>query len=473
MKGIAKDHHGIGVEKYFNPMRQMLLSGLGGLIVIAAAPNRLAAADPAYTFEVITAIGRAAPGGGAFVSDFEPSGLNNRGQLAFTAEPAVPSEEAIFLAGDESVRQIVRFGQNAPGGSKFSLFEFGTIGLNDKGDLAFAFTLEPFDRSFSEPLHSGVFRWSHRSRELSPVVIPNVTPDPKGGVFVGVNFNVSLNNRGDVAFTGYVTNPSTGLGQGFFVQNRAGWISSVARTGDPSPDGGTFILASPLVGCAMNDAGDVVFQGNSTMDPDAHHSKLYLRRAATGEIQLIPPPDGVVRYGSFVVNDRGEIVFGGHYLPRGQGGVYLRNGGATSLLAKVGDPAPGGGTFQFISGVRYVGQIALNNAGDVAFEAATKLADGSIDEAVYFYSGEGKTLRRLTGIGAVIPGYGTVVSLEQVGALVAPGVPVTGVPLSYMTLNDRGQVAFAATVNDGVTVYGVLLLASPEEASEDSGGDRD
>ncbi len=43
------------------------------------------ASDPVYRFEVITTISSPAPGSGAFVSDFEPTRLNNRGQLAFAA----------------------------------------------------------------------------------------------------------------------------------------------------------------------------------------------------------------------------------------------------------------------------------------------------------------------------------------------------------------------------------------------------
>jgi len=105
----------------------------------------------------------------------------------------------------------------------------------------------------------------------------------------------------------------------------------------------------------------------------------------------------------------------------------------------------------------------LNNVGDVAFGAATTLADGSIDEAVYYYSGATKKLRRLAGIGTVIPGYGAIVSLEQVaGAIIFPPPPVGGFPLSGMTLNDRGQVGFVATLTDGVTVFGALLMGTPQ-----------
>ena len=462
MKKLATNPHGFGAAQHPKPIPPVLMLGLAGLISLAMAPsNSFAVSNPAYTFQVVTTIGSAAPGGGAFVSDFEPTKLNNRGQLAFTAEPDVPGEEAIFLAGGGTIQQIIRFGQSAPGGGTFSLYELGNIGLNDSGDAAFAFTLEPLD--FGPPINAGLYRWSHMSKTLSAAVVPNVTPDPSGGVFVGVDLHASLNNRGDVAFTGFVTNAPIGLGQGFFVQNRSGSISTLVRPGDSSPDGGTFLLSSDApAAITMNDAGDVAFLGNTTMDVNANHPKLYVHRAATSKTQLIPQPAGVVRYGTFVLNNRDDIAFGGHYLAYGQGGVYLRRNGKTILIAKVGNPAPGGGTFSFITGAGFSGQIDLNNAGDIAFEAATTLPGGSIDEAVYYYSGATKELRRLAGIGTVIPGYGTIVSLEQIGALVFPGVPVSGVPFSNMALNDVGQVSFAATVTDGVTVYGVLLMGTPQ-----------
>jgi hypothetical protein len=219
----------------------------------------------------------------------------------------------------------------------------------------------------------------------------------------------------------------------------------------------------------MNDVGDVAFQGNTTVDADADHTKVYFRRAASRKIQLIPQPAGVLQQASLEINNRDDIVFGGAYIipsvEYGQGGVYLRSGATTSIVAKVGDVAPGGGIFNFITGVSVQGQIALNNLGDIAFEAATTLPDSSIDEAVYYYSGATKKLRRLAGIGTVIPGYGTIVSLEQLGAQVFPPPPVGGFPISNMTLNDLGQVAFAATITDGVTVYGVLLMGTPQSFS--------
>jgi len=463
MNTLVINDSGINAAKYSKSSQAVFVFGLAGLVSLAAAPGSLFAAEPAYAFEVVTTIDKAAPGGGAFGDDFEPTALNNRGQLAFTAEPDELGEEGLFLADGGAISQIARFDQSAPGGGTFAKYVMGNIGLNDPGDGAFAFMLQPLD--FGPPINSGLYRWSHVNGTISAAVLPNVTPDPKGGVLVGVDFNSSLNNRGDVAFTAFVTNTPVGLGEGIFVQNKCGEISTIARTGDPSPDGGTFIFSTTNVALTsvINDRRDVVFEGNTTMDT-LRQNKLYLRRAATGEIELIPQPANVRRQASLALNNRGDVAFGGRYRTAtpNEGGVFLWRDGQTSLIAGTGDPAPGGGTFSFITAVGYYGQLALNNAGDIAFDAAVTLPDGSIDEAIYYYSAETQTLRRLGGTGTVLPGYGTVVSLEQVGALVFPGTEVTGVPFSYVTLNDRGQVAFAASATDGVTVYGVLLKGTPQ-----------
>jgi len=446
-------------------LRRRKLASLGvplGLVALISA-SLIAILAPSvrgeaegYSFKAVTYLGSPAPGGGAFVNDFEPTRLSNRGQIAFTAEPDVPGEEGIFLAGGGTSQQIMRFGQPAPGGGTFSTFELGNIGLNDFGDAAFAFTLEPLN--FGPPIFGGVYRWSHVTQTLSPVVVPNVTPDPKGGFFVGVHFNVSLNEFGWIVFAGFVTNTPVGLSYGLFVQDHFGHIRSVVRPGDPSPDGGTFLSAgNPAV---INDLGDVVFEGQTTVDPTPDFHKLYIKSLATGRLRLIPQPAGVINEASLWINDFGQVVFGGTFSPvfgSGNGAVYLRSGPTTTVLAKVGDPAPGGGTFSFITGVSIQGQIGLNNLGNVAFEAATDTGD----EAMYLYNGATKTLRRLAGIGTVIPGVGTIVSLEQGGALIFPPPPTSGFPLSNVGMNDLGQIAFAATVVNGTVTRGVLLLATP------------
>ncbi|HXJ61534.1 MAG TPA: choice-of-anchor tandem repeat NxxGxxAF-containing protein, partial [Verrucomicrobiae bacterium] len=322
----------------------------------------------------------------------------------------------------------------------------------DAGSLAFAFTLEPFD--FSTPLHGGVYRWSGVNQTLSPVMIPNVTPDPSGGVFVGADFDVSLNNQGALVFTGYVTNTPVGLGRGAFLQDKFGHITSIMRPGDAAPEGGTFIRA---INPCISDAGDITFTGKTLDIP--HSFQGYLRSFATGATSMIPQPAGVIGANAWAINNHGVVLIGGVYpAGAGFGNVYLSDGVTTTLVAAVGSPAPGGGNFSFITAANVSGaNAAMNNRGNVAFDAATDAGD----EAVYFYSGATKKLVRLAGIGTVIPGIGTITSLEQGELICCPPAPITGAPISGIAVNDLNQVAFAATVFNGTALRGVLLLATP------------
>src|SRR5258708_37611494 len=86
-----------------------LALALATVIGIAIASGSAFGSDPPYTFKVITTIGSPAPGGGVFGNDFEPTGLNNWGQLAFTAEPDAPFGVDIFLAGSGGISNITCF----------------------------------------------------------------------------------------------------------------------------------------------------------------------------------------------------------------------------------------------------------------------------------------------------------------------------------------------------------------------------
>jgi hypothetical protein len=433
---------------------------------------------PAYQFKAIAYLGDAAPGGGAFGSDFEPTALNLFGQLAFTAEPDLDGDEGVFLASPGgAIQQIMRFDQPAPGGLFFSDFELGQLGINLFGDVALAFTLGTAPGSapnFGPPILGGVYRWSHLTQTLSPVVVPNVTPvtGTPGDVFQGAGFVVSLNNFGAIAFTGYVNGLGAALpNSGVFVQDRSGHIHTVARPGDPAPDGGTFVEAGTYA--SINDFGDVAFAGQTSLD-SAQTFRVFVRWAGTGQIQAIPQPAGIVVTANVNINDRREITFGGGFFPfpngLGLGNIYRWKDGQTTLVTGVGGPAPGGVIFTNIPAANTGNQLSFNNRGDIFFDAATDTGD----EAVYLSSGATGTLRRLAGIGTVIPGVGTIVSLEQFTTLLYPPVPPTGVPLSNAALNDLGQVAFAATVVNGTTVRGVMLLGTPQQVEDDNAqGDQD
>ncbi len=104
---------------------------------------------------------------------------------------------------------------------------------------------------------------------------------------------------------------------------------------------------------------------------------------------------------------------------------------------------PGGGTF--VSGSFFVSNYGINNPGNVVFNCT--LSTGQ--QGVYSVS-HGK-ISLVAKTGTVIPGFGTVASLDF-GA---------GQPNGGALNNDSGQVLFGATFKEG---GGALLVASPQPA---------
>ena len=462
---MKTNNHALGSHLAFVRLGTMMPRLLTCGILLALTINPATAAPPDYSFTPLAFIGSAAPGGGAFGNDFEPTRLNNRGQLAFTAEPDLLGEEAIFLAGAGTIQQIMRFGQNAPGtGDIFSTFELGNLGLNDAGDMALAFTMGSV-LDFGPPIIGAVYRWSPLTQSLRLVAAPG-TPAPGGGTFAGANFIVGLNNQGLLAFSAYLSAPADPTKPAVFSQDKHGAISLVAMQGTFVPGVGTLDQAYEPV---VNNRGDIGFNGQTT--PTYASEQGYLRRAATGQIELVPGPSGF--NGTFIIgmNDEGDILLGANSSPLvgnaytiiGDGALYLRSHGNLLHIATTGDAAPGGGVYTNIISVSLGEEAALNNRGEVVFVAATDTGD----EAMYLYSKRTGTIKRVAGIGDELPGIGKIISLEQGGGQICcPPLAPTGFPLSGAINNDHGQIAFAPTVQSGTTVMGVLLVATPTGAPQ-------
>lgn len=447
----------------------LLLTGVVGATVLSAlgAP----AGSAGYVLQTIAFLGDPAPGpqGASFAVDFEPMGINNRGELAFAADMST-GVEGVFLARKGQISQITAAGQAAPGGGTFDVGVFGHTAINAQGDVAFAFFLSPFGTPVG--VNAGVYRYSHSTRKLTAVMVPEVTPAPGGGVFKGVFFHAGLNDRGDVVFGGIIptdkgvhTNEpgqeDLGLGVGVFRADRRGRISSVVIPGDPAPGGGTFdYAANPWI----NSRGDIAFGGHLAGEECigagsfSCFESVYLKKAATGEIRSIahqgdPAPGGGtyrIAWGP-VLNDRGEILFIGNLGPPpdvGPGVVFLYSRGTTLPMARPGDPMPGGGNFRTAS--FFIANYSLNNRGEVAFHAGLDTdvdSDGRNDEGLYVWSRG--SLRLVARTGTVIPGVGTIAQLQS---------PAFGYLDCRVSMNDHGDVFFQATLTDG---RGVLLVARP------------
>jgi hypothetical protein len=213
----------------------------------------------------------------------------------------------------------------------------------------------------------------------------------------------------------------------------------------------------------MNDACDIAFDGHVAGDECLNlsggqnrrlgcPSRVYWVPAGTSQIQSIAgqgdpaPGGGRFRFASAPrINNSGEIAFFGDLTePPAIGqraGLFIYSSGHVVAVLRPGDAMPGGGNA--LTASSSVGDFALNNRGEIAANISLDTdvdGDGKPDNGVYIGS-RGGALSLVARTGTVIPSIGTVVSVTKA------------------TINDRGQVAFAAQLSDGRTV---LLVATPK-----------
>ena len=354
----------------------------------APPPPPLSASDP---FQLVTALGNFAPGGLLFLPlQLDVGDLNAGGNTSFAADVgplgSPPTGQGTFVASTRGIAQLERTQLAAPGGGEFASVA-GRVTLNDAGDAAFASVLE-------QPLlplgtNAGVYHWDSSHGQLSAVVVPGVTSVPGGGMFQGA-YGAAIANAGTSAFGGIINTTagiSGSLGMGVFEAAKGGAISIIAAPGTLAPGGGVFDFAGfPTIG----GAGDIGFAGH-----------------VRGQPCLTPYPQ------------TSEILcLGGAY-------VKLHNGGI-ERIAGSGDPAPGGGIFSS------AGSPLVNASGDVVFA-------GDLTPAPYLLLDVGLFLWNGKSLTAIIrPGE----PLPEGGHLVT-----TGAQPPQFSLDDSGEVAFAATLD--------------------------
>jgi hypothetical protein len=380
--------------------------------VMVSMSHDVLAHPEGFVFTPLALLGDPAPGGGVFLEVFESNVINNRGDVLFGSNvaPGDFPKAGLFLLRKGEIAEIARAGQPAPGGGDYDFGFLSPTTLNDRGDVGFAWLLEPF--CFPNPsgppndcpplgVNAGVYRFSQSTQMVMPVVIPEMTEVPGGGVFKGAQFGVSLNNRGELVFGGIVETEQgihlpdeeyIGLGGGLFKANKTGHLSSVVGPGDPAPGARVFDWANFP---SINDGGDVAFMGHVDGEecyadfPQAFLigclGSVYVKDAATGNIRSIAhagddaPGGGVYRQASSpVINAQGDIVFLGDLTSPPAIGVYLYSGGQTIAVARPGDPMAGGGRL-VTAGNTGFWQLDVNNAGDVVFNAALDTDDNADD----------------------------------------------------------------------------------------------
>src|SRR5437588_10012225 len=130
----------------------------------------------------------------------------------------------------------------------------------------------------------------------------------------------------------------------------------------------------------VNDRGDVAFAANT--NGDVLTEAIYVKRAATGRIEAIPQPSGFFGAYAPIINNRGDVVYDlqGHKIADGIGAIYLNTGGnSPERVAGTGDSVPGlVGNISIIAQVIVTANLALNNAGQVAFDVAADTGDEAL-----------------------------------------------------------------------------------------------
>jgi hypothetical protein len=262
---------------------------------------------------------------------------NARGVIAYDAAIAgSPSTFGTFLTDGATTVSIARDNTLAPGGGSFTFFDMPAI--NDGGQVAFVAEMA------DGPADFGIFRGDGRS--LTAVFLSNQAA-PGGATFQDFG-DPAINNRGQVAASALLSGPDP---NGLFVGDGDHTVA-IALEGQPAPKGGTYrgIFADPIT---LNDRGDVAFSigltgsagGHGIFRGDGTHTTA-IALAGT----LAPGTTGTFNsFGDMKLGEDGRVAFIATLTP-GVGGVDTTNSkgiwvgtsdGDLQLVVRTGDVVGG------------------------------------------------------------------------------------------------------------------------------------
>jgi hypothetical protein len=311
-------------------------------------------------------------------------------------------------------------------------------------------------------------------------------PTPSG---VGVRINDfepgGINNSGDVLFgndLGKTADPSTFFGEGIFLR-RKGQESVLANATAPAPGGGTFAFLF-LGPSALNDPGDAAFAftlstTGSPFDiatPVGVNSGVYRYSHNSGKVTALvvpgvtPAPGDGTFSGVFFgpsINNGGTIIFPGivptdkgihlptePYVGLGMGLYRADKAGGLSRVVVPGDPAPGGGTFDFAD------SPWVNDGGDVAFLGHIA------GEEVNAPPQQPPQAQIINALGSA---YVKDAATGRILSVAHAGVPIPGVGTFRQVIspiiNNQGQIAFLGDLTpppNANLVIGVFLWSKGE-----------
>lgn len=222
-------------------------------------------------------------------------------------------------------------------------------------------------------------------------------------------------------------------------------LRPVATSGMPVPGGGAFgrfhVAGQPAI-TPVNDRGEVAFF--ATLARARASEGIFLGDAKGIQVIALSgsPVPGGGKLASFAahpvpaLNRAGAVAFSASIAGgKASEGLFLSSNQRLRAIALSGSQASGipGGAFSEFQAP------ALNDRGDVVFLAGVRRGRDSL-EAIYFHRG-GK-LRKIAAAGDPAP---------DGGSFVAFGAPA---------LNNNGEIAFAAVIDDGPFSGGIIVVSA-------------
>jgi hypothetical protein len=414
--------------------------GFAFLLLLVATPCPMAPA--ASTVNVIVMTGDPAPdGNGSYVAlDIAPA-LNDTGQVAFVAtltntNGGFSDDRGIFRSDDARIVQIARESQFAPDGNgKFGTFEsnFHTVSINESGQVAFDALL--YDTAGAADDDAGVFRGDGTTL-VQLAREGQMSPDGNGSFGAGFGEH-ALNNAGQVSFRSNLAGAIVGTREGLFRADGTALVT-IARGGQDAP-GGIGKFSQFDVSTSINDAGQVAFAGYTS-----NVSGIF--RGDGTNLTLIArtndaSPDGNGRYVgtpsySTRLNELGQAAFFANFSNTLGGasdntGILRGDGASLVSIAREGQLTPdGNGAFAEFTGLGFTAPAALNDLGQVAFDASLAGTLGGNNDNYGIFRSDGTTLVQIVREGQATPDGNGRFDLR-----------------SRPALNDAGQLAFRSELS--------------------------
>ena len=328
---------------------------------------------------IIATTGEAAPAGGNYLpSSFSNVSLNARHEVAFDASVGPPFTTGVFV-GDGRTTSTVALGTNPDPAAP----SFGSVSnpfITSNGEVV-------FDVNFSNPFRSD-------GKTIVPLARDG-DPAPGGGTVIPTQHVV--NDHGAIAY-GAIVNDSTAT-QGIFRTDGTQTVA-IARDDVAPPTGGAFTLFDNL---SINERGQVAFYSNMT----GGSADFGVFRGEGAELTPIfvsnqPAPGGATfnDFGNPVINRQGQVASGASLVnSTSHEGIFVGDGTNAIAIALEGQPAPKGGNYGDPRGrLTFRLPIKLNDRGQVLFDSA--LTGGTSPAGVFRGDGEQTTTIALAGTNA-------------------------------------------------------------------------